>query len=107
MANENINDVLLEVSHDPPKSEVKRQKLIKCVLTGNSKQYLGKVYTEEQVNKVITRWEKLLDSDWLRHCEFIRNLRANSVIRGKLQISRAKSVIHSECKYRQELRTSS
>ena len=48
--------------------------------------------------------EKLLDSDWLRHCEFIRNLRANSVIRGKLQISRAKSVIHSECKYKQELR---
>ena len=53
---------------------------------------------------LITHWEKLLDSDWLRHCEFIRNLRANSVIRGKLQISRAKSVIHSECKYKQELR---
>ena len=53
---------------------------------------------------IITHWEKLLDSDWLRHCEFIRNLRANSVIRGKLQISRAKSVIHSECKYKQKLR---
>ena len=49
---------------------------------------------------LITHWEKLLNSDWLRHCEFIRNLRANSVIRGKLQISRAKSVIHSECKYK-------
>ena len=36
----------------PPKSEVKRQKLVKCVLTGNSKQYLGKAYTEEQVNKL-------------------------------------------------------
>ena len=47
-----------------------------------------------------THWEKLLDSYWLRHCEFIRNLRANSVIRGKLQISRAKFVIHSECKKR-------
>ena len=56
------------------------------------------------VLSVITHWEKLLDSDWLRHCEFIRNLRANSVIRGKLQISRAKSVIHSECKYKQKLR---
>ena len=54
--------------------------------------------------KVITHWEKLLDSDWLRHCEFICNVRANSVIRGKLQISRAKSVIHSKCKYKQELR---
>ena len=35
--------------------------------------------------------------------EFIRNLRAISVIRGKLQVSRAKSVIHSECKYKKEL----
>ena len=42
---------------------------------------------------LITHWEKLLDSDWLRDYEFIRNLGANSVIRGKLQISRAKSVI--------------
>ena len=58
----------------------------------------------QAISTVITHWEKLLDSDWLRHCEFIRNLRANSVIRGKLQISRAKSVIHSECKYKQKLR---
>ena len=49
---------------------------------------------------------KLLDSDWLRDCEFIRNLRANSVIRGKLQISRAKSVIHSECKYEKRINDS-
>ena len=59
--------------------------------------------TVREVNSIITHWEKLLDSDWLRHCEFIRNLRANSVIRGKLQISKAKSVIHSECKYKKEL----
>ena len=53
MANEIIDDlVLLEVSHDSPKSEVKRQKRIECVLTRNSKQYLGKAYTEEQVNKL-------------------------------------------------------
>ena len=50
----------------------------------------------QRLTFVITHWEKLLDSDWLSHCEFIRNLRANSVIRGNLQISRAKSVIHSE-----------
>ena len=37
------------------------------------------------ISIVITHWEKLLDSDWLRDCEFMRNLRANSVIRGKLQ----------------------
>ena len=30
-------------------SDTKRQKLLKCVLTGNSKLYLGKVYTEEQL----------------------------------------------------------
>ena len=50
------------------------------------------------IKALITHWEKLLDSDWLRHCEFIRNLRANSVIRGKLQISRAKSVIQIQKK---------
>ena len=48
---------------------------------------------------LITHWEILLDSDWLRYCEFIRDLRANSVIQGKLQISREKSAIHFECKY--------
>ena len=52
MANEIINDLLPEVSHYPPKSDVKRQRLIERVLTGNSKQYLGKAYTEEQVNKL-------------------------------------------------------
>ena len=46
---------------------------------------------------------KITRSDWLRYCESVRNFRANSVIRGKLQISRAKSVIHSECKYKKEL----
>ena len=52
IANETINDLLPEVSRDLPKSDMKRQKLIESVLTGNSKQYLGKVYTEEQVNKL-------------------------------------------------------
>ena len=52
MANEIINDLFLEVSHDSPESEVKRQKLLECVLTGNSKQYLGKAYTEGQLNKL-------------------------------------------------------
>ena len=32
------------------------------------------------------------DSEWLTECEFIRNLRTNFVIRGKLQISRAKYI---------------
>ena len=33
-------------------SDTKHQKLLKCVLTGNSKLYLGKVYTEEQLTKL-------------------------------------------------------
>ena len=55
MANEIIDDLLLEVPYNPPKSEVKRQKLIECVLTGNSKQYLGNAYTEEQVNNIVLK----------------------------------------------------
>ena len=30
----------------------KRQRLVACVLSGNSKMYLGKEYTEEQINKM-------------------------------------------------------
>ena len=33
-------------------SDTKSQKLLECVLTGNSKLYLGKVYTEEQLAKL-------------------------------------------------------
>ena len=35
-----------------PQSDTKHQKLLECVLTGNSKLYLGKVYTEEQLAKL-------------------------------------------------------
>ena len=48
MAEASISDLRVE----PPESNIKRQKFIKYVLTGNSKQYLGKAYTEEQVNKL-------------------------------------------------------
>ena len=33
-------------------SDTKHQKLRECILTGNSKLYLGKVYAEEQLNKL-------------------------------------------------------
>ena len=52
MPEASFNDLLPEVPYHPPESDVKRQKLIECVLPGNSKQYLGKVYTKEQVNKL-------------------------------------------------------
>ena len=32
--------------------DTKRQKLLECVLTRNSKLYLGKVYTEDQLAKL-------------------------------------------------------
>ena len=35
-----------------PQSDTKHQKLLKCMLTGNSKLYLGKVYTEDQLAKL-------------------------------------------------------
>ena len=35
-----------------PQSDLKRQKLFECILTGNSKLYLGKVYTEDQLSKL-------------------------------------------------------
>ena len=40
------------LGYDVPQSDSKRQKLLQCILTGNSKLYLGKVYTEEQINKL-------------------------------------------------------
>ena len=52
MVEVSISELLLEVSYDPPKSDMKWRKVIECVLTGNSKQCLGKAYTKEQVNKL-------------------------------------------------------
>ena len=48
MAEELIGNLCFET----PQSDTKRQKLLECVLTGNSKLYLGKVYTEEQLAKL-------------------------------------------------------
>ena len=51
MVEENI-DNLIPSGYDAPQSDSKRQKLLECILTGNSKLYLGKVYNEEQINKL-------------------------------------------------------
>ena len=37
---------------ETPQSDTKRQKLLECVLTGNSKLNLGKVYTEEKIKEL-------------------------------------------------------
>ena len=51
MVEQNI-DNLISSGSDASQSDSKRQKLLECLLTGNSKLYLGKVYTEEQINKL-------------------------------------------------------
>ena len=49
MAEDNIN---FTFGGETPQSDTKRQKLLKCVLTGNSKLYLSKVYTEEKIKEL-------------------------------------------------------
>ena len=45
-------DNLVSFDFDAPQPDLKRQKLLECILTRNSKLYLGKVYTEERVNEL-------------------------------------------------------
>ena len=45
-------ELIGNLGYGAPQSDTKHQKLLKCILTGNSKLYLGKVYTEEQLAKL-------------------------------------------------------
>ena len=45
-------ELIGNLGYETPQSDTKRQKLLKCVLARNSKLYLGKVYTEEQLAKL-------------------------------------------------------
>ena len=45
-------ELIGNLGYGAPQSNIKHQKLLECVLTGNSKLYLGKVYTEEQLAKL-------------------------------------------------------
>ena len=45
-------ELIGNLGYESPQSDTKRQKLLECILTGNSKLYLGKVYTEEQLAKL-------------------------------------------------------
>ena len=45
-------ELISNLGYDPPQSDTKCQKLLKCVLTGNSKLYLGKAYNEDQLIKL-------------------------------------------------------
>ena len=45
-------ELIGNLGYGAPQSDTKRQKLLECVLTRNSKLYLGKIYTEEQFAKL-------------------------------------------------------
>ena len=45
-------ELIGNLSYGALQSDTKHQKLLECVLTGNSKLYLGKVYTEDQLVKL-------------------------------------------------------
>ena len=48
-----VEELIGNLGYDEsPQSKTKRQKLLECILIGNSKLYLGKVYTEEQLKKL-------------------------------------------------------
>ena len=56
-------ELIDNLGYESPQSVTKCQKLLECVLTGNSKLYLGKVYTEDQLTKLSEgEVEKLFDN---------------------------------------------
>ena len=45
-------ELISNLGYETQQSDPKRKKLLECILTGNRKLYLGKVYTEEQLTKL-------------------------------------------------------
>ena len=51
-------ELIGNLGYESPQSDTKCQNLFKCVLMRNSKLYLGKVYTEDQLkNLMMKRWK--------------------------------------------------
>ena len=42
----------------------RRERLVVCVLSGNSKQYLGKEYTEQQINEMDSNYINILSNKY-------------------------------------------
>ena len=45
-------ELISNLGHGTPQLDMKCQKLLECILTGNSKLYLGKVFTEEKIKEL-------------------------------------------------------
>ena len=45
-------ELISNLGYETPQSDTKHQELLECILTGNSKLYLGKVYTEEPARQI-------------------------------------------------------
>ena len=45
-------ELIGNIGYGAPQSDTKHQKLLQCILTENSKLYLGKIYTEKQLAKL-------------------------------------------------------
>ena len=45
-------ELIGNLGYETLQSDTKCQKLLECILTGNSKLYLGKVYTEEKIKEI-------------------------------------------------------
>ena len=67
-------EVIGNLGYGTPQSDTKCQKLLECVLTGNSKLYLGKVYikekikelNEEEVEKLFNNYEAKLSGQMVK-----------------------------------------
>ena len=67
-------ELISNLGYSAPHSDTKRQKLLEYILTGNSKLYLGKVYTkekikelnEEEVEKLFNNYEAKLSGQMVK-----------------------------------------
>ena len=67
-------ELIGNLGYETPQSDTKHQKLLECILTGNIKMYLGKVYTEDQlaklsekkVEKLFNNYEATLSSQMVK-----------------------------------------
>ena len=74
---EDANDIIIE----------KRDRLVACVLSGNSKQYLGKEYTEQQINEIDSNYIDILSNrhESVLSAQMTKSL-CKSVIKGMLSL---------------------